>query len=102
MTDLENKVRDQFFRTWPELVQYQDTIHVIYPGFGKHHNRSAEDIVDELLNKAAEGKTKFVFLEAAEALMDFDIPRLDAVLNLLDGRIESSNIFYWTGAVDSE
>lgn len=102
MSDLATTVRNQLFGTWPELLKYQDIIHVVYPGIGKSHGRSIEGIVEELLNKAAEGKTKFVFLEAAEALMNFDIPRLDAVLKLLDGRIASSNIFYWTGAVYSE
>lgn len=102
MTDLATTVRNQFFNTWPELLKYQDCIHVIYPGFGKPHNRTAESIVDEMLSSSREGKTKFVFLEAAEAVMEYDIPRLDAVLDMLDGKIAASNIFYWTSATDSE
>lgn len=102
MSDLAITVRNQFFGTWPELIQYQDTIHVIYPGFGRPHGRSTESIVDEMLHQMTSGKTKFVFLEAAEAVMDYDIPRLDAILELLNGRIASSDIFYWTSAVDSE
>jgi hypothetical protein len=102
MADLATTVRNQFFGTWPELLKYQDIIYVIYPGFSRPHNRSAESIVDEVLNAAQEGKTKFVFLEAAEALMEYDIPRLDAILELLDGKVAPSDIFYWTSAIDSE
>jgi hypothetical protein len=102
MADLATTVRNQFFGTWPELIQYQDTIHVIYPGFGRPHDRSAENIVKEMLTAAELGKTKFVFLEAAEALMEYDIPRLDNILELINGRIDSSNIMYWTSAIDSE
>lgn len=102
MTDLEIKIRKQFFDTWPELLEYQDTIHIVYPGIGRSHGRSFSSIVEEILIKAAEGKTKFVFHEAAEALIDHDIPRLNDILKILNKRIASSNIFYWTGAVDSE
>jgi hypothetical protein len=102
MSDLATTVRNQFFSTWPELLEYQDTIHVIYPGFHRSHNRSPENIVEEILKESQAGKTKFVFLEAIEALMEYDIPRLDAILELLNGKIAPSDIFYWTSAIDSE
>lgn len=102
MADLATTVRNQFFGTWPELLEYQDRIHVIYPGFHRSHNRSPESIIEEILKELQAGKTKFVFLEAVEALMEYDIPRLDAVLELLDSKVPPSDIFYWTSAIDSE
>ncbi len=101
MVDIVTKIRSQLFDTWPELLEYEDTIHVVYPGFGRDHNRSLEEIVDEVLVAKAAGRTKFVFLEAAESFMLFDIIRLDRIIELLDNQIPLRDLIYWTGSIDS-
>jgi UDPglucose 6-dehydrogenase len=92
------------FTLWPELEKYKDTIHLIDAEVGdtKFTHRPTELIVDELLEAAQNGKTKFLFSNLAEGFQPTVVDKIHRIAHILENQIESKNLVYLTSSSGAE
>ena len=95
--------RWQIFHIWPELINYDNTIHVIYagtqPGIAFYH-RGISDIIKEINIALSAGKTKFIFTNIAEGIMINYLEKIHKILKLVN--IPYGNTFYATSSINGQ
>ena len=72
---------------WPELLPYQDKIHIIYAGLNNSYSilaRSDDSLILEIQEKIHEGKTNFIFECLAEGFYDDLVLKLNNVVSEYD------------------
>lgn len=92
---------EQVFTIYPELLEYEDKIHLTYAGIHFDFTfqlRSFEDIVSEIEDAIKDGKTKFLFDGHPEDFQPFILKKIHRVARHFSDRIPSTNFFYLCGA----
>lgn len=89
---------------FPELNKYKDVIQIIDAEVGPSNFilRPTELIIDEILKWHSNGKTKFLFCNIAEGYMEGVVDKIHRIANLLEGKIDSKNLFYVNASPGSE
>ena len=106
--------RDEQFRlddtafllnTIPELEAIKDDIYVINASLNQDfaiHRVLNELLVEKIKEQLALGKTKFIFDGVAEDFQPFIAIKMHQLLNLLDGKVNSSAFYYLMGASECD
>lgn len=106
--DLISRVTGSFkflLELWPDLEKYKDIIHLIDAEVGDSTIftlRSTESIVEEMLEAAHNGKTKFLFYNLAEGYQRTVVDKIHRIANILENQIDSKNIIYLTSSIGAE
>lgn len=98
-------MRNQLFEMFPEMKQYENTIHLVDATINMNTTfilRPTEDIVEELKNAKNEGKSKFVFFACTEAFMPHVISKVQRLSTILADIIEDKDFIVVTATPDGE
>jgi UDPglucose 6-dehydrogenase len=94
-------LKNQIYQIWPELHPYDNKIQLIYAGVHSDYFfnwRPFEDIVEEINQAIALGKTKFIFACEAEDFKETIVSKIHRLARFFQDKIPSNNFFYWSGA----
>ena len=90
---------------FPELKPYANTIYLIDASIGYRETfviRDTIEIVEEIKQAYAQGKTKFMFNLFTETVMPHIIFKIHRIANVLNYLIPPENFFYLTGVINGE
>ena len=83
---------------WPELEKYENIIHYIYASTHSTYTiqyRLPEDIVQEIREALSRGKTRFIFYNSPETIIDVLIHKVQMVVDMMPD-IDPSNFIFTT------
>ena len=100
----KNSTLQFLFRLWPKLEKYKDIIHLIDAEVGptRFTHRPTELIVEEIVESARNGKTKFLFYNLAEGYRAPVVDKIHRIANILENQIDSKNLIYFTSSIGVE
>jgi UDPglucose 6-dehydrogenase len=103
-SDWTHNCHTNVFGLWPELKKHIDMIHIIDAEVGETNfiGRPTELIVEEILEAAKNGKTKFLFNGLSEGYQFSLVDKIHRIGNILENKIDSKNLIYLTSAFGVE
>lgn len=102
--DLQNHI-DQIFEIYPDLLEIENEIHIIYAGVRQETTfrlRPFEDLVKEIQDAHDKGKTKFLFDNQAEDFFHDIVKKIHRISKMFEGIIPSHCFVYLCGANNIE
>lgn len=93
------------YEIFTDLRRYDNSIHVIdamIPFNTTFRLRPTEDLVEEIENAIKQGKTKFIFFAATEGFMPTVTGKIHRLVNILQGKINYSDVFMVTSIPDGD
>jgi hypothetical protein len=90
---------------FPELKKYSSSIYLIDASVGLREIfviRDTNEIVEEIRQAHAQGKTKFMFNLFTETVMIHIVFKIHRIANLLSDIIPPENFFYLTGVINGQ
>jgi UDPglucose 6-dehydrogenase len=98
-------MRNQVYEMFTDLRQHDSEIHLVDSTINMDTTfvlRPTEDLVKELLEAKAQGRSKFLFFAPTEAFMPHVVSKVQRLASILDGKIDEADITVITGVIDAD